>query len=345
MPMFVRLQALQAAGTAAANVAEPARLHRSGGKSDVERIVLAQILLTRAANHFNELIMKDMDIMPGVAVAQRMKGKQGQYEELDRLLSEVELVLKTAPDETTRARILHDNRIGPAWDQEAGFLKAASQSVDSATALAETLSVIAGDRVSAAALWGELWCQSRFLLDEIGAGRGPAAQNQARKILTAVEPLKSVPKDVQALPEILAVLSQNPAERQAGSRSARDLASVLVEMRPLTRPVMQGARNVFPREALAVSRARVAPAFEQPAAREALEWTVSELEQNRRLRTIQQPRLSFGGVGALNDDEFANLKLPKHLYLELKRAREQAMPSLFKDRCYRYLNGIMEAAR
>ena len=127
--------------------------------------------------------------------------------------------------------------------------------------------------------------------------------------------------------------------------TVRDLASVLAEMKPLARPVSQGVQNVFPREALAVSRARVALAFQQAGAQAVLDWTVSELEQNRRMRTIQQPRLSFGGVGILNDDEFANLKLPKHLYLELKRAREQAMPSLFKDRCYRYLNGILEAAR
>ena len=98
-------------------------------------------------------------------------------------------------------------------------------------------------------------------------------------------------------------------------------------------------------EALAVSRARVAPLFQQAGAQAPLEWTVSELEMNRRIRTIQQPRLSFSGVGILGEDEFANLKLPKYLYLELKRAREQAMPALFKDRCYRYLNGIMEAAR
>ena len=224
-------------------------------------------------------------------------------------------------------------------------MKSAIRLTDPVTNVTETLSFIAADRTSAAALWGELWCQSRAVLDEIEAGHGPVAQGMAQKVQAVVEPLKSIPKEVQALPEILAFLRQDKAELQPGSRSARDLASLLAELKPLTRPVMQGTRNVFPREALAVSRARVALALQQAGAQAALAWTVSELEQNRRLRTIQQPRLSFGGVGALSDDEFANLKLPKYLYLELKRAREQAMPSLFKDRCYRYLNGIMEAAR
>ncbi len=345
MPMAARLQALQAAGTTAANVAETARLHGVGGKVDFDSLVLAQILLTRAVNHFNELILLNMDVMPTVANQQGMKGKQEQYEELDRLLGEAELVLRSAPDEATRQRILYDNRIGPAWNQEMGFVKAADQSVHSATNLAATLSALLGDRVSAAALWGELWCQSRLVLDEVEAGRGPAAQALARKMETALKPLASLPKDVEPLPEVLAELKTTPAELQKDSRAARDLAGVLVEMKPLARPVTPSARDVFPRESLAVSRARVAPAFQQVAAQAALEWTVSELEMNRRIRTIQQPRLSFGGVGVLSDDEFANLKLPKYLYLELKRAREQAMPSLFKDRCYRYLNGIMEAAR
>ena len=344
-PLYARLQALQAAGATAANVAELARLHRVGGKTDVERIVLVHTLLTRAANHFDELILKDMDVMPGRATTQGMKGKRRQYEELDRLLGEVDLVLKATPDEATRQRILHDNLIGPAWEQEATFMKSAIRLTDPVTNVTETLSFIAADRTSAAALWGELWCQSRAVLDEIEAGHGPVAQGMAQKVQAVVEPLKSIPKEVQALPEILAFLRQDKAELQPGSRSARDLASLLAELKPLTRPVMQGTRNVFPREALAVSRARVALALQQAGAQAALAWTVSELEQNRRLRTIQQPRLSFGGVGALSDDEFANLKLPKYLYLELKRAREQAMPSLFKDRCYRYLNGIMEAAR
>ncbi len=343
-PMYARLQALQAAGTTAANVAELARLHQAGGKTDLERLVLAHTLLTRAANQFEELILRDME-PGGTITAQGMKGRRREYEELDRLLGEVDLVLKAAPDEATRQRILRDNLIAPAWEQEANFMKAASRLTESVTNVAETLSSIAGDRVSAAALWGEVWCQGRGVLDEIQAGHGPAAQTLAQKAQAALEPLKSIPKDVQALPEILADVRQNAAERQAGSRSARDLGSVLTEMKPLARPVMQGARNVFPREALAVSRARVAQAFQQAGAQAALEWTVAELEQNRRLKTIQQPHMSFGGVGAMSDDEFANLKLPKHLYLELKRAREQAMPQLFKDRCYRYLNGILEAAR
>jgi hypothetical protein len=345
MPMYASLQALQGAVTTAANKAELARLHRVGGKVDVERLVLAQILLTRAANHFDELILRDMENTSNLPNAGGMRGKQGQYEELDRILADVELIFRAAPDEATRQRVLHDNRIGPAWLQETAFMKVARHSADSATNIAETLSAIAGDRVSAAALWGELWCRSRFVLDEIEAGRGPAAQGLARIVEAALEPLKSMPKDVQPLPEILGDLKQKPAELKAGSRYARDLAGVLEEMKPLARPVMPGARNVFPREALAVSRARVAPAFRQVAAQAALDWTVSELEMNRRIRTIQQPRLSFGGMGFLSEDEFANLKLPKYLYLELKRAREQAMPALFKDRCYRYLNGIMEAAR
>ena len=344
-PMAARLQALQSAGTVAANISELARLHRMGGRTDVEQVVLAQTLLTRGANHFMELIIKDLDMMSSVATAQGMKGKQGQYEELDRILGEADLVLKAMPDEATRQRILHDNLLGPTWEKESGFIKGASQLTASVTNVSEMLSSIAGDRVSAAALWGELWCQSRFILDEIEAGRGPQAQALAQKVQSFMDPLKSVPKDVQALPEILAYMRQNADEQKAGSRSARDLASVLAEMKPLARPVSQGVQNVFPREALAVSRARVALAFQQAGAQAVLDWTVSELEQNRRMRTIQQPRLSFGGVGILNDDEFANLKLPKHLYLELKRAREQAMPSLFKDRCYRYLNGILEAAR
>jgi hypothetical protein len=343
MPMYARLQALQATSTAIANAAEWARLHQVGGK-DLERIVLAQILLTRASNHFMELILKDMDIMPIKANVQGMTGKRRQYEALDRFLSEAELAIK-GTDDATRTRILHDNLIGPAWDQEIGFIGSAVRLAGALANLKESLSAIAADRVSSAALWGEVWCRSRQVLDEIEAGHAPSALALAQQVRKTLELLPSLPRDVQTLPEILAAVEQAPAERQPGSRSTRDLAGVLAEMRALTKPASQGGRNVFPRDVLAVSRARVASAFQPAASQAALEWTLSEMENNRRLRTIQQPRLSFGGMGALSEDEFANLKLPRHLYLELKRAREQAMPELFKDRCYRYLNGILEAAR
>jgi hypothetical protein len=44
-------------------------------------------------------------------------------------------------------------------------------------------------------------------------------------------------------------------------------------------------------------------------------------------------------------DDTGPLRMDVHLYLELKRARESAMPVLFRERAYQYLNRILERAR
>ena len=52
----------------------------------------------------------------------------------------------------------------------------------------------------------------------------------------------------------------------------------------------------------------------------------------------------MGGLALVSDD-LGQLKLPVHLYQELKRSREKPMPPLFRDQCYEYLNTILEQAR
>lgn len=49
----------------------------------------------------------------------------------------------------------------------------------------------------------------------------------------------------------------------------------------------------------------------------------------------------MGGGG----DALGAINLPEHIYLELKRAREQAMPPLFRDKAHRFLNQVLEKAR
>ena len=74
-----------------------------------------------------------------------------------------------------------------------------------------------------------------------------------------------------------------------------------------------------------------------------VDWVLGESEMNRRKAGLTLTRVGLGGIAPSED--FANLKLPKHLYLELKRARAKAMPLLFQARCYDYLNRILENAR
>ena len=75
-----------------------------------------------------------------------------------------------------------------------------------------------------------------------------------------------------------------------------------------------------------------------------LVWALGESELNRRKASLALDRVGLGGI-ALSGDALADLKIPRHLYLELKRARAGNMPMLFKDECYLYLNRILQEAR
>ena len=154
--------------------------------------------------------------------------------------------------------------------------------------------------------------------------------------------LAPLPKELASLPDAVAQLA---AGGDDAAQAAADLEGLLPALRALAKPP-----PVFPEQeldqrlALALNRARVALAF-GGAARAPLHWAAAEMEWRRRRARVAERRVGVGGLAVASGDEFADLKLPRHLYLELKRAREQAMPEMFRERCYRYLNTVLEKAR
>lgn len=73
-------------------------------------------------------------------------------------------------------------------------------------------------------------------------------------------------------------------------------------------------------------------------------WALTESETNRRKAGLTLNRVSLGGL-FLTEDGPGSKVLPKHIFMELKRAFGKAMPPLFKEECFDYLNRIMERAR
>ncbi len=162
------------------------------------------------------------------------------------------------------------------------------------------------------------------------------------RLVSALDDLGDLPKGLQALPELLTQYAKSPA---AVPRD--ELAPLLERLQELTQPLVPPAgEEVAFRRSRNVLREQVAHALQgETNDRSALRWAVAEMEWSRRKAAASEKNIGIAGLAIGADDDLVTLKLPRHLYLELKRAREQAMPELFRERCYQYLNTILEKAR
>lgn len=163
------------------------------------------------------------------------------------------------------------------------------------------------------------------------------------KSLGALLPqLGEQPKGLGELPDLLAGRAQDKGGADQGALPA--LIERVDELSRLSSPPLGKESAV--RHRRSVIRQQVDLASDQAKTDTAnLTWAVTEMEWSRRKTAASEKRIGIAGLALGAGDDLASLKLPRHLYLELKRAREQSMPELFRERCYQYLNTILEKAR
>ena len=131
----------------------------------------------------------------------------------------------------------------------------------------------------------------------------------------------------------------------AGHGTSEDVAGVLKDLAEMGRvSAASGTEAYLGNAAFTLQCAQLGVLYGD-LAMESLGMAMSDYAWTRRKLTGDASRVGLGLLAVMGDGDLDNLKLPRHLFLELRRAREGAMPDFFKDRAYFYLNTLLEKAR
>lgn len=334
--MVARLRRCRIAVAELLNLASAAAIHEQPQPKLRHELLAAHVLLGKAEKELYSNVgrpisnvgwggsRKDSTMAAGAKV-----GKSKAYGELKALLQDILAVLEASAQQT-RDAVLEKHVLQHLYNAEA-------QAIEAATAEASTqprpglLGELAASREAAPAVWG-------FTLVRVQrcAARpaDPACRDAARDAVTGLGDLPSELHDLSAL------LDRLP-------ESAPELDDLLPELRTRAAPAPPKAGETVKHERLlALNRARVRRALApSPQTDTALRWALTSWEWSRRKLQTGERHVGISGLALGGQDEFAGLKMPRHLYLELKRARQEAMPRLYRDRCYHYLETLMKKAR
>ena len=260
------------------------------------------------------------------------EGKIKTWNDAEALVADLERLLRGSLDESGRSALLERLVLRHQVAAEIDAMEHAVRLLD--TSAVQLVQDLKGDREAAPAVWAEL----HYALAGLARAELPPRPEALSALKSRVAEIGVLPQELAALPGLLAADPNRPRWRE-------DLAGIVADLEPLARPPAAfGSDRELLDAALAAQRARVAVRLEQSAPAR-LSWAVAELEWHRRKAAAIETHVGISGLAVAGTDDLADLKLPRHLYLELKRARESAMPELHRERAYRYLNRIMEKAR
>ena len=336
--LHFRFAELEALFLRTCDLAERAHLHKVAAPGRTDDLVAAAALAARTIEIYRQKVI--VAYIPGNfkdAIQDDIwKGRSDVLRELDGFLAVTESLFgpsvtpETVRDIANKSSLLHIVTAELALqDRAAGAEGALAKPGD-------LLSAMAADRTRASAVWAQpcwrLYCLQRVLAEH--PEKASAASGDLAKTLASFTALPKEIDGLSGLPERC---------RGAGAEDAReDVATFLKELRSLARETASASRSA---PARAAERALASAAQGGGvSALAALRWNLSMAESARRLGGLSKRRTGSGGVGLVGDD-LSGLKLPKHLYLELQRARGGAMPELFRESSGEYLNTILEKAR
>lgn len=338
-----RLSTIAAAALQRLAIVEAARLQAAGQPAGVEMLAAFRIAVGK--------LREDLRSRVGAVTAAMAKSKTGSEEDPVRAQARGKVkacvehratVLQarglcvpqaTAATEEALGALGVAHVVASDWKE---MLAAAAIALEPPATSATLVNQPAAEGDGMATFWGTVLAQLLDLRARLGTDEAAAAIGGARDQLAC---LTTLPREARGLADWL----DQPAVQAADA--ARDLDAVIADVRPLARPPA-----VYPEELRmqqqwqAVWRQRFALAGDA-AARQPLAWAVTDLEWLRRKRQAAAANVGIGGLAASADDDLSTLALPRHIYLELKRAREGAMPELHRDRSNRYLKTILEKAR
>ena len=345
-----RLNTLTCAVLEILDIREAARLNGAvPGPLNLEQLVAVRVALQK----MQEDLLKNVGA-PAVNYngdKNTWKGKTKAFEEHSQLVAGITNLLIADLRPEVRDPYLNEQVIRQHFDQEQKAVNSALAIGSAPAATAAALLANAGtDKLAAPAFWGNLVARCFVLRQAVVTDNRAAVVRgltDAQKLIAQAVPLSREARSLSFLQD--QTPAGLPTDAIARNHFAQEMDGILDELRPLAVPP-----PVFPDEErsqqqqLAVWQARFQRAA-GPADNDALcvpvAWALTDLEWNRRKHEAAGRQVGISGLPVVAEDEFTNLKLPKYLYLELKRAREGAMPELFKERSQKYLSTIMEKAR
>lgn len=370
--MFARLKAMQIFVLQCLNLATLDRVETGNSAFPEERLMAVTHLLRQAekdlftnvgspiGNAFltkqtREQMLKSLSpeqrasILPGsttkeketalATAAAAQEGKVKTYRSLDGLMADIEALVQPGVTVEAAEQKLAHYVVAHLYDLDRKEQRLALAQL--APLSADLLVELKGDREGAPLLWQAFLTPLAKVADE--HGRAAASPGLPwNSLLANLEALGELPKWLDGLRDVLGQLAKHPA-----SFRGDDLPPVLDSLREMARPpVVPTGSEVLTHRRRSVLRERIGLALGLPdSTAAAVQWAVVEMEWSRRKAVAAEKNVGIAGLAVGGDDDLAALKLPRHLYLELKRAREHAMPELFHERCSRYLNTILETAR
>lgn len=366
-PLKVRLAGLTTAALKLLDFSRLAALHGVDEQHAVERAARIFVALGRTLQHFEEHVeaifwTHRYGIHTRGYDDDLWRGKVNAYARLHDMLADVRLLAGPAgigsPEvEAAVERLQIGFTVRTKLDMLAGALRSVQQAAgrDAADGLPQS---IGGD--NAVVLETALYLVR--LVRGMHAGDAAWTDQAARQLRL----LPELPADVYATLEALTPRSEPAAD---DLRRLDDVAEQLLSMlppRPTEPPPTPHVQETFTfhvdwsairrdrqrrQERLLKDQrnldrrrlGRVLNADGRIDGNPVLAWAYGEREINRRKAGLAQNRLELGAVAT--GTETAAVNLPDHIYRELKRAREGAMPELFRNESFDYLNRILEKAR
>jgi len=340
-------------------IAEAARLHGVGPEVSSEPLAATRIAVGKLREHLagrvgavsalGTLASKAPPVDPQEAVRTLALGKAQVCNEHRGLVAEVRRLCDPTTMPEDRRGMLQSLGVGHVVEKEQKAMESA-------------LGIATGAPLPAAALLGlssaegvgvaMFWERVLFGIADLRAAveRGDAAEvNRAAAAVAARMPVAPpLPPQARGLAEWLAQAPEaNRAERALVDQTVveQELTEMASDMVILARPpAVYPAELRLAQQWQAVWRQRFRLA-DDPAARGPLTWAVTDVEWSRRKREAAAANVGIGSLQVSADDDLAAVKLPRHIMLELRRAREGTIPELYRDRCHRYMTTILEKAR
>ena len=370
----VRLAALATASLKMLDLAVLAAFHGSGGQADIGRLDAIFAGLSKILQHF-DLKIESMfwthryGLHETENVKSLWRGKVAAYQVLERKLDALlEIAGHSGNDLAAGAAENAADEL-----QITNLLQAERRRYQDVLALADRLKATTAqpagfdaDSDDAVLIWEQVCCLLHVLR---GRMQQPGAENApiVDELETLLKAVKDPPREVRDLPALLAQCRQ-PVQAAADLQDQLDAA--LADLASLLPPVRQTldvpaarheawtfnvdwsslerakirARQRLITDGRMLNRKLVSLVLNGGAPSDpAFAWARGEVEINRRKAGLALNRNELGGVALVGTT--TPVDLPDHIYRELKRSREGAMPPLFRDQCYRYLNLILERAK
>ncbi len=376
-PLKVRLAGITVATLKLLDFARLAELHGVGGKADVEKLARIFVGLGRASRHFDEHVeavfwTHRYGVHTRGIEDDMWRGKTTAYAKLREMIADVRLLAGPNASESADVAAAIDRlQIGFALRAKLQTLKRPlaliHQSEPPPDEAAEALPAV-GDENPASR-------ETALYLARLLRGRAAGEAETASPVPLHWRDLPDLPTDAKELferlddtatapegdtfqpfddlidrlhallPARLSEPPQAPHVQQTFTFSVDWGAIRRSRQRQQERLVRD--RLTLDRILLARTMRGAAPDGAAPDAAAQIDtlviWACGELEVHRRKAGMALNRLELGAVATGADTTAVNL--PDHIYRELRRAREGAMPELFRDQSFEYLNLILKKAR